>query len=197
MLKKLFVLTLVLSVISQKSFAQEFMHSAGATMSILSGKINSDGYKSSFSMLQTCFAYFPRYNFIEHENSSVSIGAPVDIGIGLANNTYDDDVGVSFAFDLPLVLDYNMGFKSTSEISNYFCGYFGAGFGYYHVSVTGSQYSDLMVQVMARLFVAACALVLPTKAGTARAVQLVCFIKRAWKKISSIPMALTCCTIFN
>lgn len=118
------------------------MHSVGGTISVLSGTVTTPGETSSFSMMQTNITYFPRYNFIENENSSVSVGAPIGAGIGIASNMYGDDAGVSFAFDLPLVVDYNLGFKSTSEISNYFGGYFGVGFGYYHVSITGSQYSN-------------------------------------------------------
>ncbi len=142
MLKKILMPAIILLATHQISFSQEFMHSIGGTISVLSGTIKSEGETSSFSMMQTNFTYFPRYNFIENENSSLSIGAPVGAGIGIASNTYGDDAGVSFAFDLPIVLDYNLGFKSTSETSNYFGGYFGAGFGYYHVSITGSQYSN-------------------------------------------------------
>jgi hypothetical protein len=142
MFKKLCALTLIVFTFHQNTFSQEFMHSLGGTISVLSGTITSPGETSSLTMMQTNFTYFPRYNFIENENSSVSVGAPVGIGVGIASNTYGGDAGIAFSYDLPVVLDYNLGFKSTSEISNYFGGYFGVGFGYYHVSISGSQYSD-------------------------------------------------------
>jgi hypothetical protein len=142
MLRNFFVATIIMLAIRQNSFSQEFMHSVGATISVLSGTLTSPEETSSFSMMQTNFTYFPRYNFIKNDNSSFSIGAPVGVGIGIASNTYGDDAGVAFAFDVPVVVDYNLGFKATSESSNYFGGYFGAGFGYYHVSITGSQYSN-------------------------------------------------------
>lgn len=141
MLKKISMAAIIMLAIHQNIFSQEFMHSIGATISVLSGTVTSPGETSSFSLLQTNFTYFPRYNFIENENSSVSIGAPLGAGIGIASNTYGDP-GLAFAFDVPIVLDYNLGFKATSESSNYFGGYFGAGFGFYHVTITGSQYSD-------------------------------------------------------
>ncbi len=143
MLRKFFMAAIIMLAIHQNGFSQEFMHSIGATISVLSGTLTSPEETSSFTMMQTNFTYFPRYNFIENDNSSFSIGAPVGVGIGIASNTYGDDAGVAFAFDVPVVLDYNLGFKSNrSESSNYFGGYFGAGFGYYHVSITGSQYSN-------------------------------------------------------
>jgi hypothetical protein len=142
MLRNFFAAAIIMLAVHQNIFSQEFMHSTGATISVLSGTVTSPGETSSLTMMQTNFTYFPRYNFIENDNSSFSVGAPLGIGIGIASNTYGDDAGIAFAFDVPLVLDYNLGFKSTSESSNYFGGYLGAGFGYYHVSITESQYSD-------------------------------------------------------
>lgn len=141
MIKNIFLLA-VIAVFSANLRAQSIMQSFGATISGLSGKINTQYSSSGFSMTQTNLTYFPRYNFIENDNSSVSIGAPVGIGIGLATNTFGSDVGVAFAYDLPLVLDYNIGCKSTMENENTFGGYFGVGFGYYKVNISGSSYSD-------------------------------------------------------
>ncbi|HEY5407847.1 MAG TPA: hypothetical protein VIJ92_12200, partial [Ginsengibacter sp.] len=86
--------------------------------------------------------WFPRYNFIEGENSSVSIGAPVGVGIGLVTNTIGGDAGILFSYDLPVVIDYNIGCKSTVDNDRTFGGYFGAGFGYNKVTISGSSYSD-------------------------------------------------------
>ena len=142
MLKKLMSLWVVTCLIFNTSYSQKLMHGFGATISILYGKIKTPYSSSDFSLEQTNITYFPRYNFVENENSSVSIGLPVGIGIGIASSTYGDDVGVSFAYDLPVVLDYNIGCKSTRANEKKFGGYFGVGFGYYKVSISGSQYSD-------------------------------------------------------
>jgi hypothetical protein len=116
-----------------------FMHSVGATISALFGK---DDFSNSFSLMQTNFCYFPRYNFSQSENTSFSIGAPVGIGVGLVSNTFGGDAGVSFAYDLPVVVDYNFGCKATKNVQKNFGGYIGAGFGYYHVRISQSAFSD-------------------------------------------------------
>ena len=118
--------------------AQSFMHSIGATPTLLFGK---DEFSNSYQIFQTNITYFPRYNFVENENSSIDIGAPLGIGFGIANSTYGDPAFL-FAYDHPAVVDYNIGCKSTPDNDNTFGGYVGAGFGYYHVSVSGSSYSD-------------------------------------------------------
>lgn len=140
-LKKLICAFFLVCLCSTGAFAQSLMHSIGITPSLLFGKTN-DGYNNKFMLSQNCFTYFPRFNFVENENSSISIGAPVGVGFGLAKNTDGTDLGIAFAYDLPVALDYNIGFKSTPENEHYFGGYLGAGFGYYKVSVSKSSYSD-------------------------------------------------------
>lgn len=79
---------------------------------------------------------------METDNSSLSIGFPVGAGVGLMTNSDFSDAGVSFAFDVPAVLDYNIGFNATPYTPGSFGGYFGVGFGYYKAIITGSNYSD-------------------------------------------------------
>ncbi|MFT3945958.1 MAG: hypothetical protein QM763_03200 [Agriterribacter sp.] len=132
------VITLIF--ISQVVKSQSFMHSAGATISILDGK-STDGNNNAVSLFQTSASYFPRYNFVEYDNTSVSVGMPLGVGIGIANSIYND-YGLAFAYDIPLVLDYNFGYKSTMENDSRVGGYLGAGFGYYGITVSKSSYSD-------------------------------------------------------
>lgn len=136
----LLVITFIVATIYCR--AQEIMHSFGATISVMYGNIETPYSKSSFALSQTNFTYFPRLNFVENENATISIGAPVGIGFGIARNTYGDDAGLSFAYDLPVVLDYNFGAKSSSYNEANLGGYVGAGFGYYKVNVSKSQYSN-------------------------------------------------------
>ncbi len=119
--------------------AQSFMQSLGLTPAVLFAK---DQYGNKFSLFQTNFTYFPRYNFVENENSSISIGAPVGAGVGIVNSD-SGDPGVGFSFDLPAVVDYNIGCKSTPETETYFGGYLGAGFGYSQNTVSGTSYSNI------------------------------------------------------
>lgn len=123
-------------------FAQDFMQSTGLNISVLFGNLVDGNSSTSIAMKQTLFTYFPRFNFLEGENSSLSIGAPVGAGVSLATNDFEDDVGISFAYDLPLVLDYNIGCNAVPNSESNFGGYFGVGFGYYSVKLTGSEYSD-------------------------------------------------------
>jgi hypothetical protein len=146
MFKKTILFFLIGLVVTNISYAQKLMHSVGATISVLYGKENPNplfpNSSNKFTMSQTLLSYFPRYNFSEADNSSFSIGAPVGVGVGIASNTNGDDAGVSFAYDLPIVIDYNFGCKATSEIESNFGGYVGVGFGYYRVSISKSAYSD-------------------------------------------------------
>lgn len=98
------ILTLTFAFISHFAISQNFMHSAGATISFLEGK-STDGNNNSVSLMQTNLSYFLRYNFVEYDNASISVGLPIGVGIGIAKNFYDD-YGLSFAYDVPAVLDY-------------------------------------------------------------------------------------------
>ncbi len=122
--------------------AQTLMHSFGLTLSVLQGTLHQGLSHETFGVELNNVTWFPRYNFIESENSSVSIGAPVGAGIGIVTNTIGGDAGILFSYDLPLVIDYNIGCKSTMDNDKTFGGYFGAGFGYNKVIITGSSYSD-------------------------------------------------------
>ena len=122
--------------------AQKLMNSAGLSLSVLQGTLHQgEGYET-FAVEQNNLTWFLRYNFIEGENSSVSIGAPVGAGIGLVTNRIGGDAGVLFSYDVPVVIDYNIGCKSTMDNDQTFGGYFGAGFGYNKVIISGSSYSD-------------------------------------------------------
>jgi len=122
--------------------AQRFMHSYGATISVVTGKsVDAFGGSSSVTLLQTSFCYFPRYNVTESENSSVSIGLPLALGVGLSSNTYDGTSGVAFAYEVPLAIDYNFGYKSTMENDSRTGGYLGVGFSYYRITIAGA-YTD-------------------------------------------------------
>lgn len=142
MTKRTFVLFSLCLLTHISLHAQKFMHSYGATISVLTGNVTTSYSTSSFTLQQTNLTYFPRYNFVENDISSISVGAPVGIGIGIAANTNGSDAGVAFAYDLPIVIDYNIGCKSTRENDQNFGGYFGLGFGYYKVSISQSSYSD-------------------------------------------------------
>lgn len=137
MIRKLFVVLVIIHFLSYTLKAQSFMQGLGANISILSAKINNQYESYTFTMVVTHFSYFPRVNLTESENSSVSIGVPLGVGIGILNNAGAGTAGgVAWGFDLPVALDYNMGCKSTPENEDNFGGYFGAGFGYMYTGWT-------------------------------------------------------------
>lgn len=139
MFKKLSIL-LVFCLSCKALYSQSLMQSVGATISLMSAKASNPNVEQHFSLTQINLIYFPRYNFIENNNSSVSIGAPVGVGIGLASNDNGNDAGLAFSYDLPIVLDYNIGCKSTKDNDENIGGYFGIGFGYYRVSISQTRY---------------------------------------------------------
>jgi hypothetical protein len=142
-IKLVWITFVFILTITSRSSAQQLMHSFGLTISVLQGTLQEGaGSSESFAVEQNNLTYFPRFNFVENENSSISVGAPIGIGIGITTNTYGNDAGVLFSYDLPLVIDYNIGCKSTMENDKNFGGYFGVGFGYNKVTISESSYSD-------------------------------------------------------
>lgn len=139
MKKIILFLCLFLALGVSNSMAQLY-HSFGANISILSWN-ESQSSSNRSTLMQTSFTYFPRLNILERDNSSVSVGVPLSLGIGIASDVYGD-AGVVFAFDIPVVLDYNFGLRSNMDNENNFGGYLGAGFGYNRVSISKSSYSD-------------------------------------------------------
>jgi hypothetical protein len=126
-MQKKSILFLMVLFVNTISHAQSFMHSAGATISIMNANINNASGKYSLTTSFTNLTYFPRLNLMEAENSSISIGAPVGAGIGISRT---GDGSIYWGFDLPAVVDYNIGWKSTADNEQNFGGYFGGGFGY-------------------------------------------------------------------
>ena len=142
MLKKAIFSLLLACLCTSSSISQRFMQSAGTTISFLYDKNKTNNPSANLSVTPTTFTYFPRYNFVENENSSFSIGTPVGLGVGLATDVYGDNWSVSFAYDLGAAFDYNIGCKSTRANPKSFGGYLGAGFSYLHVGVSNNAFSE-------------------------------------------------------
>jgi len=122
---------------------QSFMQSAGVTISVMHTNGTVDNGNQSLTFAFSNVTYFPKLSFAETENTSLSIGAPVSIGIGRSSNlSADGSSGLYWGFDAPMVLDFNIGAKSTRENEDKFGGYFGGGFGYSHSSWSFDGYSD-------------------------------------------------------
>lgn len=138
-MKKLLKAVLVFLFVSLviKSDAQNIMHAIGFTSGQMSGISKEHGASTPYNFTLLQLTYQPRYLLIENENSSISTSLPISGGIVIASNTGTQTKGINFAYDLPVVLDYNFGTKSTLLNDKMFGGLIGAGFSYY--SATSSQ----------------------------------------------------------
>ncbi len=129
-MKKKSILFFIAFVVCTVSQAQSFMHSGGVNFLIMNAKINNFTGKYSLTMAFTNLTYFPRFNLLETEGSSISVGVPVGAGMGVSSGTGMGDASIYWGLDLPAVIDYNIGKKSTLDNEQNFGGYFGGGFGY-------------------------------------------------------------------
>jgi hypothetical protein len=140
-MKKIFVAMIFMTLFGgSAALAQTFMHSLGASILFGNGKAVDDGAGGSITptLGLEAITYYPRINLIESDNSSISVGIPLSLGFQGSVNTQTGS-SIAFGYDLPLVVDYNMGHKSTLDNEAGFGGYIGAGFGYTHTSVSISD----------------------------------------------------------
>ena len=137
-MKKFFLATLLL-MLASSSFSQSFMHGAG--LSVV-GSTTGQGSNSDIGFGEG-FYYFPRFNFVETEALSVSVGVPLVLGISATtgsssyydqygNYYYNDNSSVGFMINAPLIVNLNMGRGSTKDNTKKFGYFVGAGFGYHH-----------------------------------------------------------------
>jgi hypothetical protein len=127
---KKIIVSLVLFFTVGTVFSQSFMHGAGINVIVATAE-NSD------ASVGEGLTYFPRFNFIESENLSVSAGIPISIAISVSTGYYDyyggyDDPSVGLVVNAPLIINLNMGRGSTKENRDKFGFFIGAGYGYYH-----------------------------------------------------------------
>lgn len=138
---KKIVLFAALFVFTGAAFSQSFMHGAG--LAIIGGN-NGTGKNTDFHIGEG-LTYSPRFNFLETETMSVSVGIPLTVGITISTDTYDyysDNGSVGFVANVPLIVNLNMGRGSTKENTKKFGYFFGAGFGYHHGDFIGDFYDD-------------------------------------------------------
>ncbi len=116
---------------SKSSTSQKIMFSYGTTISVL-----QDEGRLTYG------TFFPRYNFSESDNSSLSVGIPLSLGVGGI-----DEGGAFFVADVPVTADFNFGCKSTPETESGFGGFIGAGFGYTYLAYTEEFYGGPVKQI--------------------------------------------------
>ena len=130
---KKIVLSAALLFFISSSFCQSFMHGVGITVV---GSTTGQGSNSDIGFGEG-FTYFPRFNFLETEALSVSVGIPLVVGISATTSgSYDyydnSSSSIGFILNAPLIVNLNMGRGSTKENRKKFGYFVGAGFGYHH-----------------------------------------------------------------
>jgi len=126
------IFSFILLCFISTAFGQRFFHGVGITVVGSS----TDG---NFSFGEG-LTYSARYNFMENEKLSVSVGIPLSLAISVSTSAlydsyggyYSDNVSVGFVINAPLIVNLNMGRGSTRENRQKFGYFVGAGFGYHH-----------------------------------------------------------------
>ncbi len=133
-MKKCLLVCMVTILATAGASAQSFMHGAGLNVFVATAPNGKAAVNGGVS-------YSPRFNFIEQEDMSVSVGLPFTAGVsGSYSANYNSQYGssssntLSFMFNAPLLVNLNMGAGSTKESESRFGYFVGAGFGYHYGS---------------------------------------------------------------
>lgn len=131
-----------LLLMMNNAFSQTFMHGAGIS---IMGSTTGQGGNSDIGLGEG-FTYFPRINFVETEQLSVSAGIPLSIGISAITTTtysgygYSEKSSIGLMLNALLIINLNMGRGSTKENSKRYGWFIGAGFGYHHGNFLTDRY---------------------------------------------------------
>jgi hypothetical protein len=130
-MKKITVL-IVMVFTGIAGFPQSFMHGAGLNVFVA----NASGGQTA---VNGGISYSPRFNFIEQENISISVGIPFTVGVsGSYSANYNSQYGssssntLSVMLNVPMIINLNMGAGATKETEDRFGYFVGAGFGYHY-----------------------------------------------------------------
>lgn len=128
-LKKVLSISLFL-VATQFSLAQtSFSHSLGAGFYV----------SPSASAYAPAIVYSPRLNFLElADEATISVGT--HLGLGLLYNSREG--ASSYALDLPVVVEFNLGHGAHPDTRSSFGGYAGFGFGISKIGSSGAFGAD-------------------------------------------------------
>lgn len=147
-MKRIFLLAAIGLVSIKSSVAQRFIHGAGVGIFVEDAKMIDA--KASFS-----FTYSPRLSFAETENTSVSIGIPLNVGFSgsynaaYSNGYYYEDNTLGYMINVPLMFNFNIGAGSALGCKDRMGFFIGAGYAYHVGSVfetlydvNGYEYTD-------------------------------------------------------
>ncbi len=136
---KLSLLFQFLFLIATNCFSQHLTFSAGLKTSFITGTSRYIYSEKDQSLLfvGNAIIFSPKFYMLEKDNSSFSVETPFGVGLysgaGYDNSNY-------FSYTLPVIINYNIGCKSTSDNTKNFGGYFGIGYGYEKISIDRIKY---------------------------------------------------------
>ena len=105
----------------------QFSHNAGASLFFV--KAEGGDAVSPYGV-----TYFPRYSF-----GAISVGVPITLGMsGSYNSQQGASTGSSFTYQLPIVVDYNVGLGADPDKDGGFGFYGGLGYGLFSTSYVGT-----------------------------------------------------------
>jgi len=129
---KKYALLLVLFFTGTIAFSQSFSHGVGVAVFVTTAKGGNAAVAEGFT-------YSPRFNFIENEDFSLSVGVPLSVGIsGSYSSNYNSYSGTTtdntlgFMANVPLIVNFNFGAGSTPDNDSRFGFYIGGGMGYHY-----------------------------------------------------------------
>lgn len=160
------ILLAVICLIGLNTFSQSFMHAVGFSVFV-------DHTSGLRNVTSGAITYSPRYNMMENNRMSVSIGIPMSFGgsgggggvqedgywiddVYYSNGYYDTGkpkVKSRWMIDIPLIINLNFGALSTKTNKQTFGFYVGGGFGYHYGPVNldkvdryGDHFKDSTMQ---------------------------------------------------
>ena len=114
------------------AFSQSFTHGVGFDIFVTTAQNGNAAVGEGFT-------YNPRFNFIENEDFSVSVGVPLTIGFsGSYSTNYDSYYGsttdntLGFLAHIPVIINFNFGAGSTKDNESRFGFFIGGGLGYHY-----------------------------------------------------------------
>jgi hypothetical protein len=135
-MKKIIVLAAMFFA-TATGFSQRLMYGVG--LSVFKTTV-----RGASSPVDWAFTFSPRFNLIEKPDGSLSVGIPMSLGTGQnykSGGPYQDNDGLRFIANLPLIINLNVGSGSTKDNEDRYGFFVGAGFGY-HVGTVTSNYPD-------------------------------------------------------
>jgi hypothetical protein len=129
-MKRIVFISILCIVVIKSSFSQTFTQGLG--LSFVTDKSSAADANMSFVV-----TYSPRFNFLEKDNSSLSVGIPLSFGPSGAfttrksNEPYESERPETYILSIPVILNFNVG-AGSSRYNDSGSGFFaGAGFGYH------------------------------------------------------------------